>query len=87
MSGSSEDAGSLPTYAWDEIAQHNTPESLWVVMEGQVYDITQFQEEVYICCTYKSSVESRRAWERREGGSLIFLEYRDKRPAFFVIVC
>ena len=39
--------GGLRVYTWDEISQHNTAESLWVVIEGQVYDVTQFQEEVW----------------------------------------
>ena len=43
---SGEEAPSLPVYTWDDISRHNTEESLWVVIEGQVYDVTQFQEEV-----------------------------------------
>ena len=46
MSSGGEAASSLRVFTWDEIDQHNTAESLWVVIEGQVYDVTQFQEEV-----------------------------------------
>ena len=28
------------TYTWQEVAQHNTAESAWVIVEGRVYDIT-----------------------------------------------
>ena len=48
MSSGGEAASSLRVYTWDEINQHNTAESLWVVIEGQVYDVTQFQEEVSV---------------------------------------
>lgn len=33
-------------YSWDEIKKHNTPDSLWVVIDGNVYDVTKFKEEV-----------------------------------------
>ena len=36
----------LPVYTWDDISKHKSAESLWVVIEGKVYDITSFQEEV-----------------------------------------
>ena len=45
MSGG-EASSTLPVYTWDDISKHNTAESLWVVIEGKVYDVTQFQEEV-----------------------------------------
>jgi L-lactate dehydrogenase (cytochrome) len=28
-----------------EVAKHNTRESCWVIIEGQVYDVTDFLEE------------------------------------------
>ena len=34
--------GELPTYSWSEVAQHNTLESLWVVVRGRVFDMTEF---------------------------------------------
>ena len=33
----------LKTYTWEEVRQHNTEDSLWVVMYGRVYDVTEFQ--------------------------------------------
>jgi cytochrome b5-like protein len=35
----------LPTYGWDDIRQHCTLESLWVVIDGDVYDVTGFVHE------------------------------------------
>lgn len=29
-------------YTWQDVAAHNTANSAWVIIEGQVYDITQF---------------------------------------------
>ena len=43
---SSGEASSLPVYTWDDIGKHNTAESLWIVMDFKVYDVTTFQEEV-----------------------------------------
>ena len=36
----------LKKYSWEEVAQHNTADSLWVVIHGEVYDITEFLKEV-----------------------------------------
>ena len=36
----------LPKYSWEEVAKHNTSESLWLVVHDKVYDITEFMEEV-----------------------------------------
>lgn len=36
----------LPRYTWEEVVTHNTPDSLWVVLDGNVYDVTAFSEEV-----------------------------------------
>ena len=36
----------LPTYSWEEVQKHNTPQSLWLVIDGNVYDVTNFTEEV-----------------------------------------
>jgi cytochrome b involved in lipid metabolism len=32
----------LPFYTKKEVATHNTPEDLWVLVNGKVYDLTQF---------------------------------------------
>ena len=41
------DSGSkLPKYSWEEIAEHNTAQSLWVVIDDKIYDVTRFMEEV-----------------------------------------
>lgn len=29
-------------YTWQEVAKHNTPESAWVIVDGTVYDVTEF---------------------------------------------
>lgn len=36
----------LPAYSAQEVASHNTTESLWVIIDGKVYDVTSFQENV-----------------------------------------
>ena len=30
---------------WDEVAKHNSRESCWVVIGGQVYDVTNFIDD------------------------------------------
>lgn len=32
-------------YTWQEVAKHNTPESLWVIIDEKVYDVTQFLDK------------------------------------------
>ena len=36
----------LPKYSWEEVAKHNSAESLWIVVQDKVYDVTKFMEEV-----------------------------------------
>ena len=38
----------LPVFSQAEVEQHNSPESLWVVYNGSVYDITTFAED-HVC--------------------------------------
>ena len=38
------DADGLPTLGWEEIMEHSTAESLWVVVDGAVLDMTDFPE-------------------------------------------
>ena len=34
-------------YTWEEVAQHNSVSTgVWVVVEGRIYDVTQFVDEV-----------------------------------------
>lgn len=37
------DEDALPEVDMDEVAQHNTPEDLWVVVYDRVYDVTEWQ--------------------------------------------
>ena len=32
----------LKEYTMDEVSKHNTAESLWIVADGNVYDVTKF---------------------------------------------
>jgi cytochrome b involved in lipid metabolism len=38
----------LPKYSWEEVAQHNSAESLWIVVQDKIYDVTKFMEEVLL---------------------------------------
>lgn len=37
---------SAKIHTYEEIAQHNSRNDLWIVIEGKVYDITKFLDEV-----------------------------------------
>ena len=41
-----EEEESLAKFTWEEIAEHRSAESLWVVVHDKVYDITKFMDEV-----------------------------------------
>ena len=36
---------------WEEVKKHNSAESLWVVVNGKVYDVTEFATEVHSLCS------------------------------------
>ncbi|KAG6368581.1 hypothetical protein INS49_002794 [Diaporthe citri] len=33
------------TFSTDDVATHNTPDSLWVIINSSVYDVTKFQKD------------------------------------------
>jgi cytochrome b involved in lipid metabolism len=35
----------LPQYTIEQVAEHNSDESLWIVVDGKVYDVTEFASE------------------------------------------
>lgn len=37
--------GELKTYSLKEIEEHNTKDSLWLLIENGVYDVTKFSDE------------------------------------------
>ena len=38
----------VPTFTFEEIAQHNEKKSTWIVINDFVYDVTPFLDEVHI---------------------------------------
>jgi cytochrome b involved in lipid metabolism len=32
------------TFTWEQVAQNSTAESLWIVIENRVYNVTEFQK-------------------------------------------
>lgn len=48
MSDSEAGAESKPLqqYTWEEVRQHQSRNSLWVVIRDKVYDVTEFMDEV-----------------------------------------
>lgn len=33
------------TFSSDDVAAHNTPDSLWIILDQNVYDVTKFQKD------------------------------------------
>eukprot|EP00457_Paulinella_chromatophora_P023679 gb/GEZN01027214.1/.p2 GENE.gb/GEZN01027214.1/~~gb/GEZN01027214.1/.p2 ORF type:complete len:138 (+),score=26.37 gb/GEZN01027214.1/:78-491(+) len=38
-------AGEIRTWTRKEVAQHNTPEDLWIIVDGKVFDVSGFVED------------------------------------------
>ena len=36
---------SVTEFTMQDVAKHNTPDDLWLVINGKVYDVTDFAEE------------------------------------------
>ena len=45
-SGAGAEAQPLKKYSWEEVRQHQSRSSLWVVVHNKVYDVTEFMDEV-----------------------------------------
>lgn len=37
--------GTTRTYTWDQIKEHDKEEDKWLVVEGNIYDITRFAKK------------------------------------------
>lgn len=48
----------LPKYSWEEVAKHNSAESLWIVVQDKIYDVTKFMEEVSFITNNMCMVEN-----------------------------
>ena len=45
------------TFTQSDVASHNKADSLWIVVDGDVYDLTKFQDDhpgTYICRRIRS---------------------------------
>jgi cytochrome b involved in lipid metabolism len=59
----------LPTYTLDEVQSHTSDESLWLVIDGDVYDVTGFARE------HPGGIERLREWAGKDAT----LAFRDAR--------
>lgn len=37
---------SVQLFSFEEVSKHNNKDDLWMIIDGKVYDITKFQDEV-----------------------------------------
>ena len=44
-----EELKTLKRYTWEEVKEHRSSDSLWIVVNGKVYDVTPFLDEVCWC--------------------------------------
>lgn len=72
----------LPFFGWDEIQRHASPESLWVVLDGEVYDLTGWARhhpgglEVLMRWAGKDATETFRAAPHSAATQVFKLNYR-----------
>ncbi|GEQ68550.1 hypothetical protein JCM33374_g2218 [Metschnikowia sp. JCM 33374] len=58
------DTTELKTYTFDEVKKHNTADDLWIVYNGQVYDVGNYLdehpggEEVIVDCAGEDATEA-----------------------------
>lgn len=55
--GTEKKKNKLPKFSWEEVAKHNSAESLWLVVHDKVYDITSFTDEVKLKSCWLCSFE------------------------------
>lgn len=68
----------LPKYTLEELAKHNTSQSLWLAVHRKVYDITKFMDEVscFIASYWSLSLHS--CLPQHPGGEEVLLEVAGK---------
>lgn len=37
----------MPLYSYRDLEKHNTRDSLWILIHGKIYDITNFDDVLY----------------------------------------
>ena len=76
----------LPRYTWEEISLHNSASSLWIVLSGKVYDVTNWREDVRILSHWKNYECLYLCWLsilQHPGGEEVLLEGGGNAPIPF----
>ena len=42
LEGADNGRGGRPSFTWEEVARHDTPDDCWIVIRGKVFDVTEF---------------------------------------------
>jgi hypothetical protein len=53
-------------YTLETLKQHNTRDDLWLLINGKVYDVTKFMDEVSLATVYAGPTGSRSGQMSRE---------------------
>lgn len=51
-------AASSKKFAFEEVAKHKSKDSLWIVVEDRVYDVTKFLHEVKLHNIFRLPMQS-----------------------------
>ncbi|KAJ0122375.1 hypothetical protein J7T55_002888 [Diaporthe amygdali] len=68
-------------FTTDDVASHNTPDSMWVIIDQSVYDVTKFQEDhpggKKILQKFAGKDASKQFRKFHKEADSILLEYKD----------
>lgn len=65
VSAASSSSSDAKQYTIEQLKEHNSRDSLWMLLHGKVYDVTKFMDEVSFSVWHRSALHTERERETR----------------------